>query len=121
MNKLLIMVFAMHGLLSAQEGWWMGEPIRWVQTNLRETDAGLDADHLVAQLVDMRANVLLVGMGGITAYYPTRALFQYPSPFLPPGRDMFADVLRVAHQHGIRVVGRFDFSKTSEQVFKAHP
>jgi hypothetical protein len=121
MKKLVIILCAMSGSLSAQQGWWMGEPIRWVQTNLRETDAGLDADHLVAQLADMRANVLLIGMGGISAYYPTKAPFHYPSPFLPPGRDMFADVLKVAHQHGIRVVGRFDFSKTPEQVFKAHP
>ena len=29
-------------LVSAQPGWWMREPIRWVQTNLRETDATLD-------------------------------------------------------------------------------
>ena len=28
---------------SAQQGWWMTEPIRWVQTNLRQTDAALDA------------------------------------------------------------------------------
>ena len=121
MKKLLLVACAMVIPLLGQQGWWMREPIRWVQTNLRETDAGLDAKHLVAQLADMRANVLLMGMGGIVAYYPTKAPFQYPSPFLLPGRDMFGDVLKVAHQRGIRVVGRFDFSKTSEQVFKAHP
>lgn len=108
-------------LLLGQQGWWMNEPIRWVQTNLRQTDAVLDADHLVAQLADMRANVLLMGMGGIVAYYPTKAPFHYPSPFLAAGRDMFGDVLKAAHEHGIRVVGRFDFSKTPEQVFQAHP
>ena len=27
---------------AGQQGWWMREPIRWVQTNLRETDAALD-------------------------------------------------------------------------------
>ena len=42
----------------------------------------------------MRANVLLIGMGGIAAYYPTEVEFHYPSPDLPPGRDMFGDVLR---------------------------
>ena len=26
-------------------GWWMTEPIRWVQTNLRETDTALDEGH----------------------------------------------------------------------------
>jgi hypothetical protein len=121
MKQLVLVACVMAVPLLAQQGWWMREPIRWVQTNLRETDAGLDANHLVAQLADMRANVLLIGMGGIVAYYPTTAPFQFPSPFLPPGRDMFGDVLKAAHQHGIRVVGRFDFSKASEQVFKAHP
>lgn len=121
MKKLLLIACVTVTPLLAQRGWWMREPIRWVQTNLRETDADLDAQHLVSQLVNMRANVLLMGMGGIVAYYPTTAPFQFPSPFLPPGRDMFGDVLNAAHQHGIRVVGRFDFSKASERVFKAHP
>ena len=31
---------------SAETGWWMTEPIRWVQTNLRETDAALSSDAL---------------------------------------------------------------------------
>ncbi|HXE10764.1 MAG TPA: hypothetical protein VN633_01505 [Bryobacteraceae bacterium] len=121
MIKLLALMCVMTGLLTAQQGWWMREPVRWVQTNLRETDANLDAGRLVQQLTDMRANVLLIGMGGIVAYYPTKVPFHYASPFLPPGRDIFGDVLRAAHRRHIRVVGRFDFSKTSEKVFQAHP
>jgi uncharacterized lipoprotein YddW (UPF0748 family) len=69
----------------------------------------------------MRANVLLLGMGGIAAYYPTATEFHYPSPQLPAGRDMFGDVLRAAHARRVRVVGRFDFSKTPKAVFDAHP
>ena len=42
----------------------MTEPIRWVQTNLRETDAALDPVRLADQLAGMRANVVLMGMGG---------------------------------------------------------
>jgi len=99
----------------------MNEPIRWVQTNIRQTDAGQDAKRLVSQLADMRANVLLESMGGIVAYYPTQVPFHYPSPDLPPGHDMFGDVLREAHAKKIRVVGRFDFSKTQKAVFNAHP
>lgn len=121
MRKFPVAMFALAATLSAQDGWWMREPIRWVQTNLRQTDASLDAHRLVSQLADMRANVLLIGMGGIAAYYPTRVAFHYPSPDLPAGRDMFGDVLNDAHAHGIRVVGRFDFSKTPKAVFEAHP
>jgi Hypothetical glycosyl hydrolase 6 len=99
----------------------MTEPIRWVQTNLRETDARLDAKHLVDQLADMRANVLLFGMGGIVAYYPPKVSFHYASPDLPAGRDMFNEVLSECHKRNIRLVGRFDFSKTRKEVYDAHP
>ena len=121
MKKILAGFLAMTGCVMARQGWWTNESIRWVQTNLIETNAALDADHLVDQLSDMRANVLLFGMGGIVAYYPTKVEYQYPSPYLPPGRDLFGDVLRKAHARGIRVVGRFDFSKTDKRVFDAHP
>jgi hypothetical protein len=118
----LVLVFLLTvGAVLGDDGWWMKEPIRWVQTNLRQTDAGLNANRLVNQLSDMRANVLLIGMGGIVAYYPTQVEFHYRSPDLPSGADMFGDVLKDAHANKIRVVGRFDFSKTAKQVFDAHP
>ncbi len=120
-TQTLLLIGVLAASAWARDGWWMREPIRWVQTNLRQTDAGLDAARLVQQLAAMRANVLLMGMGGIAAYYPTMAGFHYASPQLPPGRDMFGDVLREAHAHRIRVVGRFDFSKTPKAVFDAHP
>jgi hypothetical protein len=79
------------------EGWWMKEPIRWVQTNLRQVDAPLDARRLAEQLAGMRANVVLMGMGGIVSYYPTSTPYHYASPDLPAGRDMFGDVVRECH------------------------
>lgn len=121
MKKLVILLCAIATGMHAEEGWWMNEPIRWVQTNLRKTDANLNAKHLADQLADMRANVLLMGMGGITAYYPTKVEFHYPSSYMPKGRDMFGDVLRELHARGIRVVGRFDLSKTPKEVHDAHP
>jgi hypothetical protein len=107
--------------LEAQPGWWMTEPIRLVQTNLRETDAAVDARKLVDALAGMHANVVLTGMGGIAAYYPTKIDFHYPSPYLKPGSDLFGDTLREAHARHIRVIGRYDLSKTSKAVYDAHP
>ena len=101
--------------------WWMDEPFRLVQTNLRETDSALDAKRLVQQLVEFPANVLLIGMGGIVAHYPTDVEFHYRSRYLPVGRDMFGEVLREAHAHGIRVIGRFDLSKTQKAAYDVHP
>ena len=101
--------------------WWMDEPVRLVQTNVRGKDSALDARRLVEQVAEFPANTLLFNMGGIVAQYPTRVPFHYPSPHLPPGRDLFGDVLREAHARKIRVVGRFDLSKTQKAVFDAHP
>ena len=88
---------------------------------LRETDANLDVARLMSQLTDMRANVLHFGMGGITAFYPTKVPFHYASPHMPAGRDLFGEVVKEAHARKIRVVGRYDLSKTRKEVYDAHP
>jgi hypothetical protein len=117
----LFLLFVLPAAAQQQEGWWMRQPLRWIQTNLREVDAALDPKRLVSQLMDFRANVLHIGMGGITAYYPTKVDFHYASPYLPPGGDLMGDVIREAHANGIKVVGRFDLSKTQKAVYEAHP
>src|SRR5436190_19356073 len=83
-------------------GWWMTEPFRLVQTNLRETDTALNAKRLVQQLIDFPANVLLMGMGGIAAHFPSKVASHYVSPHLPAGHDTFGEVLEEAHAHKIR-------------------
>lgn len=108
-------------ILNAQTGWWMQEPIRWVQTNLRENDAALDPRKFVGQVADFDANALLMAMGGISAFYPSRVQYHYVSPYIPRGHDTFGEVLQLAHARGIRIVGRFDFSKAHADVYKAHP
>jgi hypothetical protein len=99
----------------------MDEPVRLVQTNLREIDSTIDGARLVQQVAEFPANTLLFNMGGIVAQYPTRVEFHYASPHLPPGRDLFGDVLEAAHARRMRVIGRFDLSKTQKPVFDAHP
>jgi hypothetical protein len=112
---------AQGGASAPPQGWWMTEPVRWVQTNLRETDAALDPVRLIEQVAEMRANVLHIGMGGICAFYPTKVPFHYPSPYLPAGRDLFGDILKAAHARGIRVVGRFDLREAQKPIYDAHP
>ncbi len=106
---------------AGQQGWWMTEPLRLLQTNLRETDSALDPHELIRQVEEFPANTLLFSVGGIVAHYPTRVRHHYPSDFLPPGRDLVGEVLREAHRRGIRVIGRFDFSRARTEVFEAHP
>jgi hypothetical protein len=124
MNKLYWLILPAifcAGPCLGEERWWMDAPIRLVQTNLRETDSALDVKRLAQQLAEFPANTLLFGMGGIVAHYPTKVAFHYPSPYLPPGRDTFGEMLKEAHARGIRVICRFDFSKAQKPVFDAHP
>ena len=106
---------------TTDERWWHRQPIRFLQTNLSETDSTVDPTALVAAVADFGANTFLMNMGGIVAQYPTRVPFHYPSAHLPAGRDLFGEVLREAHARKIRVIGRFDLSKTQRPVFEAHP
>lgn len=99
----------------------MTEPLRWLQTNIREPDAATDPVALAREAARFKANVLHLNMGGITATYPTKVQFHTRSPYLGEGRDFFGDALREAHRLGVRVVGRFDFSKTRKDAFDAHP
>jgi hypothetical protein len=101
--------------------WWLTEPIRFLQTNLAETDSRVDPKALVAAVHETGANTYLLNMGGIVAQYPTRVPFHYPSAFLPPGRDLFGEALREAHARQMRIIGRFDLSKTQKAAFDAHP
>jgi len=114
-------LFLLCAMSAGQQGWWMKEPIRWVQTNLRETDASLNPRKFVEQVADFNANALLMAMGGISAFYPSRVQFHYVSPYIPAGQDTFGEVLKEAHARGIRVIGRFDFSKTRKDAYDAHP
>lgn len=106
---------------SSDTRWWMTEPIRFLQTNLTERDSTVDPRALVAAVDEFGANTFMLNMGGIVAQYPTKVAFHYPSAFLPPGRDLFGDALREASARGIRVIGRFDLSKTQKPVYDAHP
>ena len=109
------------GASSAQTRWWMDEPVRFLQTNLREADSTVDPERLVRQVADFPANTLLANMGGIVAQYPTRVPLHQASRYLPPERDLFGEILKAAQARGLRVVGRFDMSKTQKPVYDARP
>jgi hypothetical protein len=114
-------LFAEPGTPVGQRGWWMTEPIRWLQTNLRETNAALNPTDFIADVARFNAKVLRRSAGGITALCPSKVPYHYVSPYMPNGQDTFGEVLRLAHAAKIRVVSRWDFSKTHKDVFDAHP
>ncbi|GAB3254383.1 family 10 glycosylhydrolase [Larkinella harenae] len=100
--------------------WWKPNNLRVIQTNLPAYEAAtLNPDSLLQDLLNCSANTLLINAGGIMAFYPTQLDFQYTNPYMKP--NTLGEVVQKCHQHGIRVIVRFDFSRVHESIFKAHP
>lgn len=94
--------------------WWQGKPMRLIQTNLREIDADVDLDEYFEELKQFSTNVLLFNTGGINASYPTDLEFHYRNPYLKD--DFLGRVITRAHNEGIKVIARFDFSRLNEEI-----
>ncbi len=100
--------------------WWQDCDWRMIQTNLRETDmADIDAERFAADLKRFSATVVLINAAGIIASYPTTLPFHFQSPHLTG--DSLADIIRVCHREGIRVLARTDFSKIRRALYEEHP
>lgn len=99
--------------------WWNRMPYRLVQTNLRETDATMDVDAYVQSMVDASASIVLINVGGIVANYPTKLPYEYKNPFMKG--DLVGDLVKGLHAKGIKVIGRFDFSKINETLAAKKP
>lgn len=100
--------------------WWNRTPIRLIQTNLRETDALMDVDAYVQSMVAASANVVMLNVGGIVANYPTKLDYHYQNPYLN-NRDLVGELVKKLHAKGIKVIGRFDFSKINERYADQKP
>ena len=94
--------------------WYNHRPLRFVQTNLSEIDATMDVDLYVKSFVDISANFVIFNVGGIIANYPSKLPFHYTNPYLKG--DLTGEVVKKLHEKGIKVIGRFDFSKINETL-----
>jgi len=98
--------------------WWR-HPQRLLQTNLREIDATMDVDLYLREVKAIGASVVLFNVGGIVANYPTDLPFHHRNPHLTG--DLAGTVLARLHAAGLRMIGRFDFSKVNEAIAARHP
>lgn len=95
--------------------------MRLIQNNMTDLNAAMDVERWLDELKSFHCTVALVGVGGITSFYPTKLEYQVISPYLPEGRDLIREILDKCHAAGIRVMGRFDFGRTNEKFYSAHP
>lgn len=100
---------------------WYRQPLRILQTVLRETDAlNYDAEAVVSYMIKTHCNTLVVNAGGIVDF------FQNPLPganinrFMQ-NRDILREITVACQQAGIRVIGRVDFRGVEEQVYRQFP
>ncbi len=98
--------------------WWQ-RPYRMVQTNLRMTDALMEPRAVARQAREFGATVLLFNIGGIFAFYPTALPLHARNPMLKG--DLLGEMLEAAHAEGLKLVGRFDLSKSTRAAYEAHP
>ncbi|TDF99840.1 hypothetical protein E1757_06560 [Paenibacillus piri] len=99
--------------------WWSKNNLRLIQNNLREVDANLDVDALIAQLQELSANVLMMNAGGIVAFYPTQLEYHYRAA--NQKKDLLKEAIEKAHASGMKFIARFDFSKAHESIFAKKP
>ena len=102
-------------------GWWNDKKMRLIQNNFIDLNVAMDVDQWIRDLKSFECTVALVGVGGITSYYPTSLPYQVVSPYLPEGRDLIREIIDKCHAAGIRVMGRFDFGRAHEKFLDEHP
>jgi len=95
--------------------WWNRTPIRLIQTNLPEIEGSMNRDEYVRSILDASANAVLFNTGGIVANYQTKLEYQWKNPNIGEN-DLVADIIQKLHEHGIRYIARFDFSKLDSKI-----
>ncbi len=105
-----------------QARWW-DRPFEMFQTNLREIDAGLDVDVILDAIQQHGADAWLINTGGILANYPTELPFHPPNPYLGQraSGDLVGDAVEAAHDRGMQLMSRMDFSKIALPIADEHP
>lgn len=98
--------------------WWNKNNLRMIQNNLRDIDVLMDIDKHIEWLKSFDVNVLQIGCGGITAFHPSKLDCQYVNPYMKG--DFLKEIIEKCHANEIKVIARFDFSKTHESFYEGH-
>lgn len=100
--------------------WWLEQPWRMVQTNLREMDfRDMDAQQFAQDAVDLHATVVMLSTSGIVGNYPTKLAYHHRNPYASD--TILMEMINACHARGLRVIGRMDFSKVREPMSSQHP
>ena len=100
---------------------WYRRTYRWGQTNINEKDpTRYDIDWWREHWRKTKVQGLVINAGGIVAYYPSKYELHYRPDTLAE-RDLFGELVEVAHSDGIAVLARMDSNRTHREFYLAHP
>lgn len=106
---------------SAPSALWYLQPLRILQTVLRETDAkNYDAAAVVGYMEKAGCNTLVVNAGGIVDFFQNPLPAANVNPFMQ-GRDILKEITTACKEAGFRVIGRVDFRGVEEEVYAQYP
>lgn len=101
--------------------WWEG-PMRVMQYNLQVADtAWMDPKKIAFETEQLACNVVVMNVGGIYAWYPSKVKYHHINEFLPKNRDLLAELIQEFHGRNIKFVARFDFSITDDTTYLKKP
>ncbi|MDI6402999.1 beta-galactosidase trimerization domain-containing protein, partial [Balneolaceae bacterium ANBcel3] len=101
--------------------YWYQEPLRILQTVLRESDAiNYDAKAVVDYMKEAGCNMLVVNAGGIVDFFQNPLPAANINPFMGD-RDILREITTLCKEAGFRVIVRVDFRGVEEHVYKQHP
>ena len=105
-----------------EEKLWWKSPLRVIQTNLQVKDTPkMIPSKIAGEIAEMAGNVLVMNVGGIYAWYRSQIPYHHVNEYLPKDRDLLKEIIDECHARGVRVVARFDFSKTDDSVYQEKP
>ena len=103
------------------EGYWHQQPLRILQTVLRQPDAAnYNVDSLVQYMREVYANVLVINGGGVVDYFQNTLPMANINPYIDE-RELLADIVSGCHQAGIKVIARVDFRGVEKVRYDLHP
>lgn len=101
--------------------WWK-KSMQVIQYNLQVKDTPLmDPVEIAKETEALSSNVVVMNVGGIYAWYPSKIPFHHVNEYLPKGRDLLRELIDEFHKRGIRFVARFDFSITDDTTYLQKP
>ncbi|NQU88782.1 MAG: hypothetical protein HQ541_23815 [Mariniphaga sp.] len=105
----------------ATEDYWHQQPLRILQTVLRQPDAAnYNVDSLIRYMNDVHANVLVINGGGIVDYFQNTLPMANINPYIGD-RDLLAEIVEGCHANNIKVITRVDFRGVHKERYNLHP